>query len=334
MPDLVETMMYAESQGVPWHGLGQKISDTDRYDIVASIRDSGLGWGVDLVELFMNDRHPDTGAIVPRSMKDFVQAVRRDTDKKVLGTVGPRYTPLQNTDAFKWFQPMLDAKLCSLDTAGSLDEGSKVWILAEVKADNPLVVVGDDIIKRYLLLSNSHDGTTAVRIGFTPIRVVCANTLSMAHSNAGSKLLRLRHSKSLYENLDKLQEVINLANKEFDATAEQYRFLANKRCVNKKDLQKFVRIMAGIKEDELDADISTRSKNIMERMLTLMVSGSGNDSPKVKGTWWAAYNGFTQYQAWEKGNSDSSRYDSLWFGKGYNDNIKALNLATELANAA
>src|SRR5262249_13279464 len=139
------------------------------------------------------------------------QAVRRARDQRVLGVVGMQYRALQNMDAFTWFSPFLDAGLASLHTGGSLCDGRKVWLLARIEP-KPLVLGDGDEIQKFVLLSNSHDGTTSVRVGFTPIRVVCANTLSLAHADkAGSKLIRVRHTRRLDENLAALQEVINLA---------------------------------------------------------------------------------------------------------------------------
>ena len=100
-------------------------------------------------------------------------AVRRKTDGRILGTVGPRYTLLQNKDAFQWFQPFLDAQEAALHTAGSLVHGSRIWVLAKLNRD-PLVIAEGDEVEKFVLLSHSHDGSLAVRVGFTPIRVVCA----------------------------------------------------------------------------------------------------------------------------------------------------------------
>ncbi len=324
----VETMMFSKAGGVPWHGLGKPIEESDRYSIAACIDHSGLNWGVDLEPLFL-ERVDDKGNKRYIDVKAFRQAVVRDSDKKILGTVGPRYTPLQNQEAFDWFQPLLDDKLCRLDTAGSLEDGTKVWVLAQIDS-TPLEIAKGDEILRYLLLSNSHDGTTSVRVGLTPIRVVCANTLAMAHNNASSKLLRLRHQKSLHENLDKVRDIINLANNEFEATAEQYRFLASKRIVHSGDLKKYVKIMAGF-EDTPDSDMSTKGNNIIERILTNIVGGRGQDNPAIKGTWWQAMNGVNEYMVWERGRTVSSRLDSMWFGQGFNDNAKALKLAMDFA---
>jgi hypothetical protein len=82
---------------------------------------------------------------------------------------------LQNKDAFAWFQPFLDAREAALHTAGSLRQGSRIWVLAKLNRD-PLVIAEGDEVEKFLLLSHGHDGSLAVRCGFTPVRVVCANT--------------------------------------------------------------------------------------------------------------------------------------------------------------
>ena len=94
----------------------------------------------------------------------------------MLGIVGPRFAVLQNKDAFGWFQPFLDAKEAALHTAGSLRGGSRIWVLAKLNRD-PLVIAAGDEVEKFILLSHGHDGRLAVRGGFTPIRVVCQNTL-------------------------------------------------------------------------------------------------------------------------------------------------------------
>ena len=124
------------------------------------------------------------------------KAVRRKTDGKVLGVVGPKYHVLQNRDAFRWFEPFLAAKEAALNTAGSLAEGSRIWVLAKLNRA-PLVIAQGDEIEKFILLSHSHDGRLAVRVGFTPIRVVCANTLALAHKKDASNLIRLKHTKDL-----------------------------------------------------------------------------------------------------------------------------------------
>src|SRR5262249_8778664 len=152
------------------------------------------------------------------------RAVRRTSDARVLGVVGPRYAPLQNRDAFAWIQPFLDAREAALHTAGSLKSGSRIWALARLNRA-PLVVAGGATLAKYLLRSYGHAVSLAVRCGFTPIRVVCANTLAMAHGSDASKLIRVRHTESVLESLANVREIMDVANAEFEASAEQYRRL-------------------------------------------------------------------------------------------------------------
>src|SRR5262249_54293695 len=154
------------------------------------IKQAGLDWPVELRPLFTAE-----GKKAPA-----FAAVRTDKGS-ILGVVGEKYRPLQNAEAFKWFQPFLDAGQASLETAGSLAEGKKVWVLAKLNR-SPVVIGSGDEVEKFLLLSNGHDGSLAVRVGFTPIRVVCANTLGMAHCGGESQLIRLKHSRHVAENLE------------------------------------------------------------------------------------------------------------------------------------
>ena len=192
------------------------------------------------------------------------RAVRRASDNKVLGVVGPRFHVLQNKDAFGWFTPFLEAKEAALHTAGSLKNGSRIWVLAKLNRD-PLVIAEGDEVEKFVLLSHGHDGSLAVRAGFTPVRVVCANTLSMAHGSDASKLIRVKHTRDVLENLANVREVMAAANAEFEATAEQYRMLARKS-INQADLRRYVKKVFKVADDQ---ESSTRLKNIMEGIVGL-----------------------------------------------------------------
>ena len=213
--------------------------------------------------------------------------------------------------------------MASFETAGSLKDGKRIWVLAKINKD-PMVIASGDEVEKYVLLSNSHDGTTAVKAGFTPVRVVCNNTLSMAMSNSASQLIRVRHSTNVKENLDKVAEIMDLANQKFEATAEQYRFLAS-RDINSSDLEKYIKLVL-VGEKKLVAD-ENAGKRIIEKVIPLFEKGRGNDLSSIKGTYWAAYNAVHEYLVHEKGSDDKTRLDSVWFGQGASMNQKALNLA-------
>jgi len=296
----------------PWRKIGRCSNN------LGSIEASGLDWEVGTKDLVTKD-----GYDVP------ARATYRKTDNTILGVVGPRYVPLQNKDAFNWFQPFIDAGECSLHTGGSLSDGQKVWALAQLNRDPSEIVKGDEV-QKFILLSNSHDGTTAIRVGYTPIRVVCVNTLAFAHQNGVSKLLRIRHTKSAAANLDNVRDIMDNINGQFEATAEQFRFLAG-RNFNQVDVRKYVKTLLNV-EKTADEDLKTRTKNILDDVLAT-IEGPKQSMPGVKGTWWAAYNGFNEYLNYTKGRNTNNRMESLWFGQNGAANNRALALATEYANS-
>src|SRR5437763_3022902 len=303
----VETMAFF--QKTPWHGLGTALHEDDLYDWPKTCEKAGLAWDVELVPLVT----ADTQAKVTH------QAVRRKTDSRILGVVGHRYAVLQNRDAFAWFQPFLDVKEAALHTAGSLRNGSRIWVLAKLNRA-PLLVAPGDEVEKFILLSHGHDGSLAGRVGFTPVRVVCQNTLSMAHGSDASKLIRVKHTRDVHENLANIGEVMDLANAEFEATAEQYRLLA-RRSISQADLRRYVKQVFKVEEDR---DTGTRMANIMEEVMALAEAGRGNNLPSIRGTYWSAYNGVSEWLTYSRGRSEDNRLNSLWFGDSALTNRHAL----------
>jgi phage/plasmid-like protein (TIGR03299 family) len=315
MAAMIESMMFAGS--VPWHGLGEKIDEAHLYSIADGMKTAGMDWQVGLKDLYTGDGE-----------KVSHKACYRKTDDKVLGVVGPRWTPVQNVEMFEWFQPWLSEKTCMLHTAGSLCGGEKVWVLCQIVSD-PLEIVKGDEVAKFILLANSHNGSMAVRAGFTGIRVVCCNTMAAAIRDAESKLIRLRHSSKVKENLENIREIMDLANQEFEATAEQYRHLAKSQ-VHQGDLRKYVKIVLGV-ENVADVDLPKKTVNIMEEIFKMVECGRGQDNPHIQGSYWQAYNGVNEYLNYNKGRNSSNRLDSLWFGQAAALNMKALEVAMTMA---
>lgn len=294
----------------PWHGLGKVVENAP--DMSEVLKLAGLNWSVSLRDLFLAD-----GSKVDK------KAIVRDTDNTVYGYVtGQKYQPLQNADALEFFKPFQESGLCKFETAGSLHDGQKIWVLARIEGGEREVVNGD-VVRSYLLLSNAHDGLTGVKVGFTPIRVVCANTLAMAHNDAQSKLMRLFHSKRTKDALEAVQASVNLATQSFEATLEQYKALASK-AVNRADIERYVtQVFYNGKQAESDREKIAREK-LNNEIIGLFEIGHGNTMPGVAGTAWALYNGVTQYLSYEKGRTQEGRLDSLWFGQSVGLNEKAL----------
>lgn len=332
----------------PWHGLGVQIPD-GKISGEEAMKLAACDWEVGTKPLFTAE-----GERAP------AKAIYRVDTGKILGVGGPNYAPLQNRDAFAWFDPFIDSGECSFETGGSLRKDQVVWALARMNREPSVIVPGDEV-RKYVLLSNSHDGFRAIRVGFTPIRVVCANTLACAHDSKASRLLRVRHVGDVKKTLEKVQEAMNLANAEFEATAEQFRFLAA-HPINGMDLKRYVKQVmskpnvtkrAADKIAKSDLGILSVANDILTEVETahperkeressvfnaverLFESGRGTEVSGVKGTYWGAYNALTEYVAHERGRGDASdRLDSAWFGGGAAITKRALDVAIAMAVAA
>lgn len=316
MSALVEKMFHVGQ--MPWHGESTLLDGNETTQEL--MEKAGLDWQVKTDPLY---RMID-GKMVEYKLG---RASIRESDNSDLGCVGPRWTPLQNVSAFKVFEPLVESGDMSWHTAGSLRDGQRIWVLCKLNLDNSEVVPGDEVAK-FALLSNGHDGKLAVHFGFTPIRVVCANTEAMARNSAASKLIRVRHHRFVADNVDKLRDVMDLANQEFEASIDQYRFLAS-RAINSDDLKKYVKIVFDVKNAD---KVSTRKQNIMTKVENLFETGKGQDIKGVGGTYWAAYNAVTEYLNYDKGNSVGNRLDSLWFGQNAVQSRDALKTAVALAS--
>jgi phage/plasmid-like protein (TIGR03299 family) len=306
----IDTMMFLGS--TPWHGLGTKISD-GYIPVQEAMSLAGLNWTVDLEDCFLAD-----GTAVPKT-----KISRRSSDGKILGTVGDRYTVLQNQDAFKWFEPFIESKQAHFETAGSLRDGKIVWVLAKTNIETTEITKGD-AVDSYILLSHSHDGSLSIRSGFTPIRVVCNNTLNLALNSSSSKLLKLKHTRNAVLNLEVVREVMDVAKQEFIATAEQYRFLAS-RAISKADLNKYINLV--LAKEDVDAP-EVRAKRV-EEIECLFETGKGHEL--AGNTYWGAYNAITEFNSWNRGRTQDARLRSLWFGDNGTQNQKALELAVSLS---
>ena len=300
-----------------WHGLGTVIPEDQYVGVQEGLKLSGLDWLAEKVPMYLAD-----GRVVPGK-----SAVVRSTDGSILGTVGTDFTVVQNFQAFDWFAPFIDSGACKFEAAGSLRDGSRIWVLAKM-ADTMAEIVPGDPINRYLLLAHAHDGSLAVRCGFTDVRVVCQNTLSAAVSSDTSKLLKIKHTKNVHSALDLVQSVIDVQRREFAATVDQMRTLAHYGC-DETTLRAYVR---NVFQPEKAHDL-TAAKTLQNKILPLFESGIGSDIVGVRGTMWGAFNAVTEFLTHHRGRSAENRVDSGWFGPGASDTGRALKVAVDMCYA-
>lgn len=310
----------------PWHGLGTTIA-TPPESGEEALRIAKLDWDVVREPLFLGSgqRATISGAANRQNDGQHAATVRKNQDgtTDILGVVGPAFTPYQNADMAKLFNPLIQDGIADIETCGSLFNGRRVWMLAKFKGGN-LKIDSNDEVARYLMAAHGHDGCFAMRFGPTATRIVCNNTLSMAVESEETSAIKLLHTKNLAENLEILRDAVVKTQEHFELTADQFRLLAN-RGVSRADLREFARIIVAAKVDEKDWTSGQRKK--IGVIIGAAVEGRGNSGKN----WWHAYNGVTEYLTWERHQTVDARMESLWFGDSSKVNEKALNLALEMS---
>lgn len=189
----VETMFFTREK--PWHGLGTRVEQAPTS--ADALKLAGLDWRV-IQEPILTQR----GEVIAGFKLNV-----RDYDNKVLGVVSNRYKIVQNDEAFAFTDALLGEGV-TYETAGSLSEGKRTWILA--KLPHKYIISGDEITP-YLVFMNSHDGSAAIKVAITPIRVVCQNTLNLALSTA-KRSWSANHTGNIHSKLDEARDTLKLAN--------------------------------------------------------------------------------------------------------------------------
>lgn len=311
-------MMYAGE--IPWHGLGTKLDEpaTAREAIEAA----GLDYLAELQDIQTTDGTP-----IPNR-----RAVVRSDSGDILGIVGNTYVPVQNHQAFGFLDAVVADGTLRYHTAGALGKGERVWMLAKLP-DDIRVKGSDDITEKFLLLSNSHDGSSSLRVYFTPIRVVCSNTLAIAAREGRGQGVSIIHKGDLTAKVQQAQEVLGLAKRFYDDAQEQMDRLA-RHYPSHRQLEEYFR---QVYPDSPEGP-STRAKNIREEFLRLFEQGIGHDMPEIRHSTWAALNAVTEYvdhYRSTRGKSmterASNRLESAWFGSGARLKERAWNLALQMA---
>jgi len=201
---------------VPWHGLGVRLPDLATSE--QAIQAAGIDYTVETQPVVT-----EGGIAIPQA-----KAVIRTDANVSLGVVGNRYQLIQNREAFGFFDSIVGEGKAIYETAGALGKGERVWILAKLPGD--LVIENDvqDTTEKYLLFINSHDGTSACRMFYTPVRVVCQNTLNMALSGReAAESVSIRHSGNVQAKVVEARRILGLANAHYQKLEEQANWLAS-----------------------------------------------------------------------------------------------------------
>jgi phage/plasmid-like protein (TIGR03299 family) len=316
----VNTMMYVGEK--PWHGLGVKLEKAATS--AEAITAAGLDWAVEKRPVTFLDNEGKS-----REVPGKFVTVRADTQKP-LGVVGSDWTPIQNREAFSFFDAVVGEKLAIYHTAGALGDGQRVWILA--KLPGHIRVIGDDVVEKFLLLSNGHDGGLAYRMGFTPIRVVCQNTLNIALKEGSILSAKLRHTSGIGLRVNEVREQLGIVAGLYQTFEELSKRLVQVP-MSVSRASDFFKGTIIPKPKEGETELGARSKKMLEDVLNLFEHGRGNDLPGVKGTAWAAFNAVTEFADYRpvRGGDEASRAHSILWGYGADIKQRAWDAALALA---
>ncbi|GAA6376472.1 DUF932 domain-containing protein [Firmicutes bacterium i23-0019-B6] len=225
----VESMFYVRT--APWHGLGTKVQEAPSSERALAL--AGLDWKVVQEEIYTPQQELVEG----------YKANVRDSDRKVLGVVTDRYKIIQNEEAFAFTDELLGEGV-RYETAGSLQGGKRVWMLAHMPHE---YIISGERISPYLLFSNTHDGSGAVKVALTPIRVVCQNTLNLALANA-SRCWSMIHTGNIQNKLQEARDTLFMAQKYMDGLGKEFETLRSKTMSDKQVLD-YIEMLLPIEEN-------------------------------------------------------------------------------------
>lgn len=241
----VESMFYVRE--TPWHGLGTRVNEAP--DSREALTAAGLDWNV-LQEPIYTEAE---------ELVDGYKANIRDSDRQVLGVVTDRYKIVQNRDAFSFTDQLLGEGV-RYETAGSLQGGKKVWLLAHLPHE---YIISGERISPYLVFFNSHDGSGAIKAALTPIRVVCQNTLNLALSTA-KRSWSMIHTGDIKGKMQEAHDTLFMAEKYMDKLGKEFETLRRKKLTDKQVME-YIEILLPVEDGSTPQQIKNM-KRLQEDM--------------------------------------------------------------------
>lgn len=300
-----------------WHGLGTTIEGLATAE--EALKLAGLDWEVTKEPVYQAIKRDGGG---PRYQKiDGKYATTRSSDGKVLGIVGGDYTICNNAPAFAFMDNMIDSGEAIFDTAGAMFGGKRVFISALLPATVNVAGMSAEEHEIYMLFSNSHDGSTAITLDITLVRVVCRNTQRMAQASAKASW-KLRHTTTLEGRLAEAQQALQVTHNFVDA----FQLEAQKMLEVELNEEQF----KGILEASFPEQKLQKAKNIDAVLANWLTSETLDDS--IRETGWGAYNALTEWMSWGKEyRSDEARVKCVIGGWGDSIVNRATGKILELA---
>ena len=322
----------------PWHEVGQII---DAYPTSKeALTFAGLNYTVEKRNLFLFDNenqqaHLDNECGTPKiEVPDHYATIRTDTHE-VLGVVGKDYEVVQNVDAFNFFDAIVEGDGVLYETAGALGKGERIFITA--KLPDYIRVGKEDMIEKYLFLTTSHDGFGSITAAFTPVRIVCHNTLHAALRNC-TNTIKIRHTQNAKDRLEEAHKVMGISNQLAGQLEEVFNHWT-KISITDAEVKKLIQqamapskeVLQNLhlgKEDEL----STNFKNICDNVSEYGMSASTQQTETTKGTVFGVYNAVTGYFQNVRSYKDGeAKLKSILYSTGLQRTQKAFVLCEDFA---
>jgi len=314
----------------PWHRLGTEVSHALTSE--EAIKAANMDWNVVTRPVLYTT--PDS--FIPKEIPNRVAVVREDTNE-VFTVASDRYTPLPNRKAFEFFDSVVGAGQAIYHTAGTINGGKKLWILA--KLDGELKVTNNDILHKYILLGSSHDASMPLSMMFTTVRVVCSNTFSLAldmNQKSNGVKFTAKHTPSISTKAVSARQTLDLAEAYFENMMVGINGLVEHEW-SSVDMKRFTYTLFDL---DVDKSIEEQRKNkayAADKVIDLFSNGRGNGT----NTKWDAFNAVTEYVDYnrpvghkvETGESNSlevvnKRLNDAWYGSGADLKQRAWDLLT------
>lgn len=310
--DGVDQMAWAESGGTPWHGLGKRVGND--LTPIQMLEEAGLDWTVNPVELFAE--------VNGKKLPTKHAALVRDFDSRVMDVITDDWHPTQNIEAFEFFNDFIAAGDMEMHTAGSLKNGKIVWALAKVGESFELFG-GRDKVDAYLHFTNPHQYGKSIDVRFTPIRVVCNNTLTLSLGLRSKSMVKVSHRRKF--DGDEVKEALGIAKEKLAKYKEMAEYLSQRRYTNENIVEYFNRIfpLASVESEK------EMSKNADLALNTYLAEQPGAELGE--GTWWQAFNAVTYMTDHIIGRNPDNRLQSAWYGANKGLKTRALETAVEMA---
>tara|TARA_R100000152_G_scaffold20593_1_gene14781 strand:- start:4051 stop:5073 length:1023 start_codon:yes stop_codon:yes gene_type:complete len=306
-------MMTAWTGNTPWHNLGQQAKGL--MTSAEALEMAHLDWKVEKLPLWAVEEDGN-----PVRVPDTFGVFRRDEDDNLIPlsrggkSVGRVWTALQNEDAFAFMDDLMQTQEAKIEVCGALGNGEKVWLLARMPQS--VVIGGSDEVNQFILISNTHDGSGAVKILQTPIRVVCQNTLTWALNQGRGQGYNIRHTRTMMDRVDLARQALGMVNTDFLRWGEMADGMLNTQMTMGEMETYFIDVL-GIEKDE-EGNLKTRGRNLLESVQERLYEDTNNVG-SMTGTVWQAYNTITEaidhdFTRLADGKVSQKRQESALFG--------------------